>query len=111
MLHRIGNAGGEVAETLRHCARESVDKVPLNVSDHLCCANSAIVEYYLTTGDIASAGDVLAAMYERKQKEGSYRYHSYNQNNTVTASLFYGLCGNGHHYVNMITGTSQQCTL
>lgn len=92
MLHRIGNAGGEVAETLRHFARESIDKLPLNMSDHLCCANSAIVEYYLTTGDKDSAGDVLAAMYERKQKDDSYRCH----NNGVTASLFYGLCGIGY---------------
>ena len=96
MLHRIGNAGGEVAETLRHFARESIDKLPLNMSDHLCCANSAVVEYYLTTGDIDSAGDVLTAMYERKQKDGSYRYQSYSQNNGVTASLFYGLCGIGY---------------
>ncbi|MBQ3395570.1 MAG: hypothetical protein IJG55_04470, partial [Synergistaceae bacterium] len=46
----------------------------------------------VTTGDYNSAGDVLAAMYERRQKEGSYKYNSYTQ----TASLFYGLCGTGY---------------
>lgn len=96
MIHHIGRKGGESAETLRQFARESVDKLPLNIPDHLCCANSAIVEYYLSTGDYDSAGDVLAAMYERRQQEGSYRFNLYNQNNGVTASLFYGLCGIGY---------------
>ncbi|MBR0249787.1 MAG: DUF4135 domain-containing protein [Synergistaceae bacterium] len=96
MIHHMGNKGGEAAETLRRFARESVDKLPLNISDRLCCANSAIVEYYLTTGDYDSAGDVLSAMYECKQKEGNYRFNSYSQNNGVTASFFYGLCGVGY---------------
>ena len=96
MLNRIGKAGGEKCEILKGYARSSVDNLPLNMCDHLCCANSAIVEYYLTTGDYNSAGEILAAMYERKQNEGNYRFHSYTKNNAVTASLFYGLCGIGY---------------
>lgn len=92
MLHRTGKAGGETAETLRGFARKSIDELPLNAADQLCCANGAVVEYYVTTGDYSSAGDVLAAMYERRQREGSYKYNSYTQ----TASLFYGLCGTGY---------------
>lgn len=96
MLHRIGNAGGELAETLRGYARKSIDELPLSMLDQLCCANASIVEYYLTTGDINSAGDVLAAMYERKQKEGCYMYYAPGKNSAVNASLFYGLSGTGY---------------
>ena len=102
MLNRIGKSGGEIAETLRGFARKSIDTLPLNTLDQLCCANAAVVEYYLTTGDKNSAGDVLAAMYERRQKEGRYMYYSYGQSSAVTASLFYGLSGTGYEMLRYV---------
>ncbi|MBQ7732461.1 MAG: type 2 lantipeptide synthetase LanM [Synergistaceae bacterium] len=84
--------GGELVETLKRLAGESVDKLPLNAQDQLCCGNGAVIEYYMTIGDYNSAGETLAAIYERRQREGSYRYNSYTQ----TGSLFYGLSGTGY---------------
>ncbi len=84
--------GGELVETLKRLAGESVDKLPLNAQDQLCCGNGAVIEYYMTIGDYDSAGETLAAIYERRQREGSYCYNSYTQ----TGSLFYGLSGTGY---------------
>ena len=98
MLSRIMDKGydQEAVKNLAGIVRKSVDNIPLNISDHLCCGNSAVVEYYLSVGDVEAAGRVLGYMYERRQREGSYRYSSYKVNNSVTASLFNGLCGIGY---------------
>lgn len=98
MLERIRQSGfdDERIEGLVRRARACVDHLPLNGRDHLCCGNSAIVEYYLTAGDSDAAGRVLAAMHERAKKDGEYRYMGYQLNNSVTPSLFYGVSGIGY---------------
>ena len=35
-------------------------------------------------------------MYKRRQTEGNYRYSPYSTNNSVNASLFYGMGGIGY---------------
>ena len=98
MLERIRQAGfeDENVRMLARYARECVDQLLLNRRDHLCCGNSAIVEYYLSTGDRDAAGRVLAAMYERMKQEGEYRYMAHILHNSVTPSLFYGISSVGY---------------
>ncbi|MBR4575801.1 MAG: DUF4135 domain-containing protein [Clostridia bacterium] len=98
MIERIRQAGfdSENIQRLARYARESVDRMHLNSRDHLCCGNSAIVEYYLSTGRREDAGRVLAAMAERRKKEGEYRFMAYQFNNSMTPSLFYGISGAGY---------------
>ncbi|MBO6301359.1 MAG: hypothetical protein J6N15_02860 [Ruminiclostridium sp.] len=79
----------------RKLAADSVRDLPLSPRDHLCCGNSASVEYYMTAGRREEAGKLLSAMYERSIKENGYRYMGYDYNNSVTASLFYGSSGTG----------------
>ena len=98
MTERIRQAGfeDENVQTLARYARDSVDRMGLNNRDHLCCGNSAIAEYYLSTGDRDAAGRVLGAMIERAKKEGEDRFMAYQYNNSVTPSLFYGISGVGY---------------
>ncbi len=86
----------EAVEELARCARASVDGLPLNPRDHLCCGNSAVAEYYLTVGDTDAAGRVLGAMYERALQEGGYRYLGQDLNNGLIPSLLYGISGVGY---------------
>ena len=98
MLDRISEMGKGESDIVR-CAELAgavTDRMPLNERDHLCCGNSAIVEYYLTAGRHEEAGRVLNAMYGRKKKAGTYRYMSGKFNNSVTGSLFYGVSGIGY---------------
>ena len=88
--------GGGTAAFLADRVRESVDALPLNICDHLCCGNAAIAEYCLSVGDRDAAARTLGAMYERRRREGGYRYSFYTMNNSVTASLFNGMCGIGY---------------
>lgn len=98
MLERIRKMGYE-SEELEKCtifARKSIDRLPLNARDHLCCGNSAVAEYYMTAGRFDETGRVLSAMRERSLKAGKYRYMGYDFHNGVTASLFYGASGIGY---------------
>ncbi len=98
MLERIKNMGydNEKIKSLTLFARSSTDRLSLNSRDHLCCGNSAIVEYYLSVGDFDTAGKVLNAMYSRKIKDGNYRYMGYDYHNAAIASIFYGMSGIGY---------------
>ena len=98
MLDRIRSMGNDHPEAARceELARTVTDRMPLNERDHLCCGNSATVEYYLTVGRYDEAGRVLNAMYERKNDAGAYRFMSGQFNNSITGSLFYGVSGIGY---------------
>ncbi|SFQ29344.1 type 2 lantibiotic biosynthesis protein LanM [Butyrivibrio proteoclasticus] len=98
MLERIKANGinSDVLMALEKKVKISIAKLPLNVRDHLCCGNSAIVEYYVSIGDYSMANKVLSAMQKRRDDEGSYRYNSYMFNNGATPSLFYGISGIGY---------------
>ena len=94
MLERMKDSGGDKVKKLTEYARSAADSLPLNLPDYLCCGNSAVAEYYLTVGDRESAGKVLGAMYDRRNKDGGYRY--YGLHTGKTASLFYGVSGVGY---------------
>ena len=98
LMERIRRSGfaDETVEKLEQYARESTDRMSLSTRDHLCCGNSAIAEYYMSVGDFESAGRVLGAMANRREKEGTYRYMGYEYNNGLTPSLFYGIAGVGY---------------
>lgn len=90
-------AGIEAAvETLLRRVRTSLDRLPLNERDYLCCGNSAVAEAYLSMGDPDAAGRVLAGMLSRRSTEGEYRYLGKPYRNSVTPSLFYGISGIGY---------------
>lgn len=98
VLERTRKVGYESPE-LEKCAalaKRSVDELPLNARDHLCCGNSAVAEYYMTVGRFDEAGRVLAAMQHRSAQAGGYRYLGYACHNGVTPSLFYGAGGVGY---------------
>ncbi len=98
MARRMMEAGrgGERARALAERVRRSVDSLPLNSFDHLCCGNAAITEYYLTVADHEAAGRVLGALLRRKQREGEYRDAYSGASGQVSASLFNGICGIGY---------------
>ena len=98
MLERMRKNGytGNLLDECIHLAEQSTDSLPLNQRDHLCCGNSAIVEYYLTVDRYEEAGKVLYAMQKRCEQDGNYRYMAYQFNNSLTASLFYGASGIGY---------------
>ena len=94
-IRKAGYDGGDIA-ACAELAKASVETLPLNLRDHLCCGNSAIVEYLLAAGRRDEAGRVLQAMRKRSEKTGEYRYMSYDFHNGATASLFYGAGGIGY---------------
>lgn len=98
MARRMMDAGrgGERARVLAERVRRSVDSLPLNSYDHLCCGNAAIAEYYLTVADYEAAGRVLGALLERRRREGEYRDAYSAASGQVSASLFNGICGIGY---------------
>ena len=86
---------------LAELAKGSVQGLPLNAFDHLCCGNAAIAEYYLTVADRDAAGRVLGAVHGRRLREGGYRDAHSDASGQVSASLFNGICGIGYemlHY-------------
>ena len=95
-IKRNGEYQSDLVCKLSKEARISVDGLFLNDRDGLCCGNSAIAEYYITVGDMEAAGRVLGAMYERKEKEGEYRYMKYNYVNSLVPSIMYGMSGVGY---------------
>ena len=88
--------GGARARVLAERAAGSVQRLPLNPFDHLCCGNAAIAEYYLTVADRDAAGRVLGALYERRRREGAYRDAHSGESGQVSASLFNGIGGIGY---------------
>ena len=88
--------GDAKAQTIARLARQSVDTLPLNPFDHLCCGNSAVAEYYLSVGDHEAAGRVLGAIGGYRQHEGGHRDLISNASCSSIATLFNGVCGVGY---------------
>ena len=88
--------GDARAQTIARMARRSVDTLPLMPFDHLCCGNSAVVEYYLSTGDREAAGRVLGAIAGRDAHEGDPRDFVSNTSCNSVATLFNGVGGVGY---------------
>ena len=82
-------------------AYEACQRFPLQHRDHLCCGNSAAVDFLLEAGrrlgqDENRAGKRLAQMTARKEKLGQFRYLPPSYRNHFEPSLFYGAAGVGY---------------
>ena len=98
MVNRIMEEGrGDArAQTLARMVRQSVDTLPLMPFDHLCCGNSAVAEYYLSTGDHEAASRVLGTIIGHGLHEGKRRDPLSNVSCNSTATLFNGVSGIGY---------------
>ncbi|MCR5237228.1 MAG: hypothetical protein K6E34_08540 [Lachnospiraceae bacterium] len=83
-------------EKITALAAAAVDGRPLLFRDHLCCGNSAIVEYYLTTGRRDEAGRVLSGIRDRKMRAGSYRLMASGYKDIPIPTLLSGYSGIGY---------------
>ena len=88
--------GHERAQTIARMVRQSVSTLPLMPFDHLCCGNSAVVEYYLSTGDREAAGRVLGAIIGHGSHEGERPDPLLNVSCSSVATLFNGIGGIGY---------------
>lgn len=88
--------GDERAQTIARMVRQSVDTLPLMPFDHLCCGNSAVVEYYLSTGYREAAGRVLGAIIGQGSYEGERPDPLLNVSCSSIATLFNGIGGIGY---------------
>ena len=88
--------GDTRAQTIARMVRQSVDSLPLMPFDHLCCGNSAVAEYYLSTGDHEAAGRVLGAITGHGSHEGKHRDSLSNVSCNSAATLFNGIGGIGY---------------
>ena len=88
--------GDERAQTIARMVRQSVDTLPLMPFDHLCCGNSAVVEYYLSTGDREAAGRVLGAIIGHGSHQGERLDPLANVSCNSIATLFNGIGGIGY---------------
>lgn len=79
-------------------AYEACQRFPLQHRDHLCCGNSAAVDFLLEAQgqDESSAGKRLAQMTARKEKLGQFCYLPPSYRNHFEPSLFYGAAGVGY---------------
>lgn len=82
-------------------AYEACQRFPLQHRDHLCCGNSAAVDFLLEAGrrlgqDESCAGKSLAQMTARKEKLGQFCYLPPSYRNHFEPSLFYGAAGVGY---------------
>ena len=88
--------GNAKAQTIARLVRQSVDTLPLMPFDHLCCGNSAVVEYYLSTGDREAAGRVLGAIAGYGSHEDNPQDFVSNTSCNSLATLFNGIGGVGY---------------
>jgi lantibiotic modifying enzyme len=88
--------GGARARTIARMVRRSVDGLPLMPFDHLCCGNSAIVEYYLSVGDHEAAGRVLGTITGYGLGEGKRQDLLSSTSASSVATLFNGVGGIGY---------------
>ena len=98
LVNRIMEEGrGDArAQTIAHLARQSIDALPLMPFDHLCCGNSAVVEYYLSVGNREAAGRVLGTITGNGSHEGKRQDAASNASGNAVATLFNGVCGLGY---------------
>ena len=88
--------GDARAQTIARMVRQSVETLPLMPFDHLCCGNSAVVEYYLSTGDREAAGRVLGAIGGHGSHEDKRQDFLSNVSCNSIATLFNGIGGIGY---------------
>ena len=88
--------GDAKAQAVARLVRQSVDTLPLNPFDHLCCGNSAVAEYYLSVGNHEAAGRVLGTIAEHRSHEGERQGPLSNVSGKSVATLFNGISGIGY---------------
>lgn len=92
----IARGFSKICSKCADLAERAVDSLPLLYRDHLCCGNSAIAEYCLSTGKKEKAGKILNSMFLRKEKTGTYITTNPGYRNRFDLSLFYGITGIGY---------------
>lgn len=88
-------------------AYEACQRFPLQHRDHLCCGNSAAVDFLLEAGrrfgqKESSAGKRLAQMAVRKEKLGQFCYLPPSYRDHFEPSLFYGAAGVGYELLRWV---------
>lgn len=84
------------AKLLTGLADEAVNRLPIHFRDHLCCGNSALVEYHLAAGNTERAGKILYSMKSRRDRTGQYRILGEEYRDVMSLTLFHGICGVGY---------------
>lgn len=100
LYEKWGETGPIQQENLAR-AFVACQRVPLQYRDHLCCGNSAAVDFLLEAGrrfgqKESNAGKRLAQMAARKEKLGQFRYLPPSYRDHFEPSLFYGAAGVGY---------------
>lgn len=97
-----GEKGTPRQENLER-ARAACRQFPIQQRDHLCCGNSAAVEFLMETGrrlnqtkDVRAAGVRLTDMVARKEQLGQFCYLPPSYRDHFEPSLFYGAAGVGY---------------
>ena len=105
----------DVGTQWRQKAEENLDRAlaaclnqELLFRDHLCCGNSAAVEFLLEAGRrlerpelTAKAGELFFSMRERAEKRGKYTLLPEGYAQTFDPSLFYGISGIGYELLRL----------
>ena len=99
---------GGYEETLEK-AIQSTLKEPLQYKDHLCCGNSAMIEFLILAGNELNREDLvqaartrMAMVIRRAEKNGHYNCINRSMNNVYTSSLFYGTAGIGYEILRLL---------
>lgn len=91
-----GLGSAELDTDLERAKRCCLDRRPL-YRDHLCCGNSASVDFLLTLPDGREhAGRLLAFMLERAEAKGGFNYLPEGARSAPAPELFYGAAGVGY---------------
>ena len=91
-----GLGSAELDADLERAKRCCLGRRPL-YRDHLCCGNSASVDFLLTLPDGREhAGRLLAFMLERAEAKGGFNYLPEGARSAPAPELFYGAAGVGY---------------
>ena len=96
-------------EDILEKAIQSTLKEPLQYKDHLCCGNSAMIEFLILAGTELNRKDLLqeartrmAMVIRRAAKNGHYNCINRSMNYVYTSSLFYGTAGIGYEILRLL---------
>ena len=102
------HTGYEHADWIIEHAVESVRKEPLQYKDHLCCGNSASVEFLLAAGRILNRPELqeeamtrMVMVIERAERDGHYHCVNRTLSDVYSPSLFYGTAGIGYEILRL----------
>ena len=103
LLYREWDGAEPLQEKNLARAFAACGRIPLQARDHLCCGNSAAVEFLLEAGralgedaHVQTAGKRLAQIVARKTRLGQFCYLPPSYRDHLEPSLFYGAAGVGY---------------